>query len=167
MGKHVYNFIINIGLLVAGFATVFKGLLIQVEYHMGNHGNMAINDKVAGLNYSGWTVVHKISIVVFSALVIYHVFRHWKWYKTVILKKLINKNRQVLILSALFILVAITGFIPWLIELMKGNKLIRKDFIEIHDKLALVLSVYLILHILKKWKWLFITFQKMTNNHST
>lgn len=161
MGNNINRFIINLGLFIFGFATVFSGMLIQVEYHMGNHGNIAIHDYVFGINYHSWSVIHKISIVVFSLLMIYHICLHWKWYKGVITKKLITKNQQVLILSLLFILVAITGLTPWLIDLMKGDELQRKIFIEVHDKLALILSVYIILHIIKKLRWFYTTFEKI------
>jgi hypothetical protein len=71
----------------------------------------------------------------------------------VIVKKLLTRNSQVIILSVLFILVAITGFTPWFIHLLKGDEMVRKTFIEIHDKLALLLSVFLLLHIAKRLKW--------------
>lgn len=155
------KFIINLGLVVAGIATVFSGMLIQINFHMGNHGNIDINDRVLGINYHSWSGIHKISIVVLSLLMVYHVYQHWKWYKTVISKRLFSKNQQVLVLSLLFVLVAFTGIVPWLIDLLEGNKMIRKLLIEIHDKLTLILSVYFILHIAKRLKWFFITFEKI------
>jgi len=160
MEKHIIRFRINLGLLISGIATVFSGLLIQVNYHMGNHGNIVVNDYVFGINYNCWSDIHKISIVVLSALMIYHIYQHWKWYKIVITKKLVTKNRQVIILSSLFVLVAITGFVPWLIDFLKGDEMLRKVFIEIHDKLAIILSVYLILHIIKRLKWFFLPLRK-------
>jgi Domain of unknown function (DUF4405) len=163
MGKNINRFTINLGLFIFGIATVFSGLLIQVNYHMGNHGNIAMNYYVFGINYQSWSAIHKILIVVLTVLMIYHVYHHWKWYKVVITKKLITKNQQVLILSLLFVLVALTGLIPWLIDLLKGNEMLRKVFIEIHDKLAIILSVYLVLHIIKRLKWFVTTFEKMTN----
>lgn len=147
------RFIINLGLFIIGAAAVFTGLLIQVKFHMGNHGNIAINDEVFGIDYPIWSAIHKISIVVLSVLMIYHISHHWKWYKIVVKKKLISKNRQVLILSLLFVLVAITGLTPWVIDMLKYDEITRKGFIEIHDKLAIILSVYLILHVSKRFKW--------------
>lgn len=155
MEKHINRFTMNLVLLISGIATVFSGLLIQVTYHIGNQGNILINDTAFGMNYNSWSAFHKISIVVFSARMIYHIWQHWKWYKVVIKKRLIAKNRQVLILSVLFILVAISGFIPWFIASTNGDEMLRKAFIEIHDKLAIILSVFLILHIIKRLKWVF------------
>lgn len=130
---------------------------------MGHHGNIAVSDSVLGINYKNWSDFHKISIVVLSALMIYHIYKHWKWYKIVVLKKLLAKNRQVILLSVLFVLVAMTGFIPWFIDLLKGDEMLRKMFIELHDKLAIILAVYLILHIVKRWSWFFTTFEKISN----
>ena len=152
MEKNINRFIVNLGLFVFGIASAFSGMLIQIKYHMGNHGNIAINDFVLGLNYHDWSVVHKISIVVLSLFAIYHIYQHWKWYKGVISKRLFAKNQQVLIFSLLFVLVAITGLTPWFIDLLKGNEMKRKVFIEIHDKLAIILAVYLILHVIRRMK---------------
>ncbi|GAB1453676.1 hypothetical protein MASR2M47_37320 [Draconibacterium sp.] len=167
MEKNINRFIVNLGLFVFGIASAFSGMQIQVKYHMGNHGNIAINDFVLGLNYHDWSVVHKISIVVLSLFAIYHIYQHWKWYKIIITKRLFAKNQQVLIFSLLFVLVAITGLTSWIIDLLKGDEMQRKTFIEIHDKLAIVLTVYLILHIIRRMKWFFATFDKIKNKHST
>lgn len=166
MDKNINRFIVNLGLFVFGIASAFSGMLIQVKYHMGNHGNIAINDSVFGINYHGWSVVHKISIVVLSLLMIYHIYQHWKWYKIIITKRLFAKNQQVLIFSLLFVLVAITGLTPWFIDLLKGDEMQRKAFIEIHDKLAIILAVYLTLHVIRRMNWFLTTFDKIKNKHS-
>ncbi len=163
MGNNVNRLIVNLGLLVFGIASAFSGMLIQVKYHMGNHGSIAINDSALGLNYNGWSAVHKIAIVVLSVFAIYHIYQHWKWYKIVITKRLFAKNQQVLIFSLLFVVVALTGLTPWFIDLLKGDALQRKIFIEIHDKFAIVLTVYLILHTIKRMKWFFTAFDKIRN----
>jgi hypothetical protein len=134
---------------------------------MGNHGNIALNENVFGLNYQNWSLTHKISIVALTLLMIYHIYRHWKWYKVVITKKLIAKNQQVLILSLLFVFVAISGLIPWFIDLMNGDEIVRKLFIEIHDKLTIILTIYLILHIIKRLRWFVKTVEKMKPNPNT
>jgi hypothetical protein len=161
MEKLINRFIINIGLFIFGFATVFSGTLIQVKYHMGNHGNIAIDDTAFGIDYHGWSDIHKISIVILIILMIFHVYLHLKWYKGVFKNRLILKNQQVLILSLLFFLVAVTGLTPWYIDLFNGDQMIRKILIEIHDKLTLFLSFYIALHIIKRMKWFFTTYDKI------
>lgn len=167
MGKYLNSFIVNLGLLISGFLTVFSGLLIQVKYHIGSHGTISTNDNTFGISYFGWSDIHKVSIVILSMLMIFHIGRHWKLYKIVITKRLVNKNIQVITLTILFVLVAITGLIPWFINLMKGDEMPRKAFIEIHDKLAIILSVYFILHVIKRLKWFCSTFENVINKHST
>lgn len=160
MEKYVLRFSINSGLLITSVATMFTGLLIQINYHMGNHGNVAKTNSVMRMNYETWSDLHKITIVMLSVLMIFHIYRHWKWYKVVMQKKLFPKNSQVIILSILFILVSLTGFIPWFIYLSDGDLMVRKIFIEVHDKLAIFFSVYLMLHILKRIRWFYYDFNQ-------
>lgn len=164
MEKYVLRFSINSGLLITSVATMFTGLLIQINYHMGNHGNVAKTNCVMGMNYETWSDLHKIAIVVLSVLMIFHIYRQWKWYKVVMQKKLFTKNSQVIILSILFILVSLTGFIPWFIYLSDGDLMLRKIFIEIHDKLAIFFSVYLVLHIMKRIRWFITTLTRIVEN---
>lgn len=126
---------------------------------MGNHGHIEVNDLVCGVDYYGWSDIHRISIVLLSLFMIFHFALHWKWYKTVIKKRLKARNSQVLTWSVVFVLVAITGLIPWFIDLIQGDEMQRKAFIEIHDKLAIILSVYFILHVVKRRKWFFTSFK--------
>jgi hypothetical protein len=153
MERHVKNLLINLGVLVFGISAAFSGLLIQVKYHMGNHGDIDNSNTVFGMGYYGWSDIHKIAIVILSLFMFFHVSLHWKWYKAVIKKRLVNKHIQVLTLSVVFVLVAITGLVPWFIGLLGGDDNLRKAFMEIHDKLTLILLVYLILHVIKRLKW--------------
>ncbi|MCE4562760.1 DUF4405 domain-containing protein [Maribellus sp. CM-23] len=153
--------ITNLGLLITTVLTIYTGLLIQLEYHMGNHGYKPLDKSVIGLDYSDWSIFHKISIIILLILFVFHILLHWKWYKNVISKRLFNKNRQVITLTVIFLLVAITGFIPWIIDFMNGNESTRNGFIEIHDKIAIILSIYFILHIIKRLKWFVISFERI------
>ena len=177
--KHNFNnFIINNLLLVVGLAMMFSGLVLQIGFHMGEHQVDApivqpqsiqyeqlraidITKIVCGFNYPDWSAIHKVVIVLFFLLMLYHAYVHWKWYKGVISKHLIGRNRQVIILSVLFLLVAVTGLIPWVIDLTGGSETLRMHFIEIHDKITLILIVFLILHIIKRLKWFSSAFGKL------
>lgn len=167
MKRQALSFAINLGLLFSGFIMAFSGLLIQIKYHMGHHSGIDIKYIVSGISYYGWSGIHKISIVFISIFMIFHFVLHWKWYKTIVKKNLITKNIQVIALTIVFILVAVTGYIPWLIKIMGGEEITRKTFIEIHDKLALILFMYLILHVVKRLKWFIGTFYKLKNKHNT
>jgi hypothetical protein len=167
MKNPVLSFITNLGLLLSGLVTAFSGLLIQINYHMGDHEGIIAEKTVLGINYDGWSGIHKISIIYISFFMVFHIILHWKWYKIIIRKNLITKNRQVIILSILFITAAITGYIPWFISITGGEAATRELFIEIHDKLVLILIVYLILHISKRFKWFITTFDKLRNKAHT
>jgi len=175
------NFLVNNLLLVSGLVMVFSGLVLQLGFHMGGPDEHQVsaqgvqfqsmqyeqlreidtNKMVCGYNYPGWSTIHKYVIVFFSLLMIYHTYIHWKWYKGVITKHLIGKNRQVIILSVLFLLVAVTGLVPWFIDLSGGTGIFRMLFIEIHDKITFVLIGFLILHFVKRAKWFVTTYTKL------
>jgi len=141
---------------------VFSGLLLQISYHMGHHGGIDTNHLVLGLNYFNWSDIHLISIVLVSIGIVFHIVLHWKWYMVVLQKrKLVFKNQQAILLTIVFLIVALTGYIPWFIKLGGGPELSRRDFIEIHDKITWVLLVYLVFHVTKRFKWYFTTFKKV------
>lgn len=153
MKRNTQSFIINLGLLILGFLTVFSGLLLQIKYHIGNHGFIDIEKQVLGLGYYDWSWLHKIVISFLFIFAAVHIYLHWKWYKGVIKKRLFAKNKQTVTLSILFAIVAITSFSPWLIDAMNEDNEIRKTFIEIHDKAGIILTIYLFLHVFKRFKW--------------
>lgn len=175
------NFLINNLLLVSGFAMVISGLMMQLGFHMGgpnghHNGVHEINSPeipyeqlreidpskiVFGFRYSDWSIAHKYAIVFFSLLMIYHIYTHWKWYKGIVKKRLIGKHIQVTALTLLAVLVAVTGLIPWIIDLSGANSILRLGLIEIHDKLALILVVFLILHLFQRRKWFTNTYAKL------
>jgi 2-oxoglutarate ferredoxin oxidoreductase subunit delta len=180
--KRTFNsFLINNLLLISGLVMIFSGLVLQLGFHMGRHGGHPVgvhgvqsqpiryellreidpNKIVCGLSYSGWSATHKFVIVCFSLLMIYHTYVHWRWYKGVIKKHLMGKNKQLIILSVFFLLAAVTGFISWFIDLSGGASTIRMFFIEIHDKLTLILIIFLFLHTIKRYKWFVTTYAKL------
>ncbi|HEY4786164.1 MAG TPA: ferredoxin family protein [Bacteroidales bacterium] len=177
------SFLTNNLLLISGFIMILSGLTLQLGFHAGgpdvhqrdayNIGNSSVryeeirlidtSKTILNFNYADWSTIHKSVIVLFSLLMAYHIYVHWKWYKEVIKKHMIGKNFQVFIVTVLFLLVAATGLIPWFIDLSGGNSVLRFILIEIHDKLALLLLVFLILHISKRNRWFSRTYAKLNN----
>ena len=152
----IIKLINNCGLLMFGSVMVFSGLLLQIGYHHGHHGEIEAIRLVLGLNYFNWSDIHIISIILVSIGMVFHILWHWQWFKIVLQKrKLLIKNQQAILLTIIFLLVAATGYISWSIKLNGGSEIIRKDFIEIHDKITWILFVYLILHVKKRFKWYF------------
>jgi len=157
----------NLGLLLAGAAMVFTGFLIQFKFHMGHHGRIDAKAVVLGLDHSGWSSAHKISIIVVTVLAIVHIVLHWNWYGTVLRKKLISKNRLAVTLTIVFVLVAITGYVPWLAGLAGASVALRRGFIEVHDKISFVLFGCLLFHVAKRSKWFFHSFKKLNSRGET
>jgi hypothetical protein len=152
----LFSVITNLGLLLTSSVAAFSGFAIQVGYHMGHDGNIDKSLAVLGLTYSGWSTTHKIFIIVLSLLVTVHIIQHWNRYKIMVRKKLYGRKKTAVILTMLFIAVAVTGYIPWVIDLAGGDAVTRKLFIEIHDKITLILFSCLIIHTIQKFRW-FIT----------
>lgn len=170
------RFLVNNVLVVSGALTIISGLILQLGYHMGSarqmhgHGHGGNYEQMRGfqnrpaiwtLSYSDWSVLHKYAIVLLSLAVIVHVYLHISWYKAVISGKVLRKNHQVLVLSGLFAFTALSGLIPWLVDLLADGKKARLGLIEIHDKLALVLIIYLVLHVARRLKWFRSAFLKL------
>jgi len=159
---------------------VFSGLTLQIGYHMGGshihqpeikNGSASYEQSrtldtkkiICGFDYYKWSYIHKYAIVMFSLLMILHGYLHRKWYTKVITRFLIAKNKLVILLTIIFIAVAITGFIPWLADLSGSTGKIRLRFIETHDKLTMIFILMLVWHIVKKVKWFFTAFSSRSN----
>jgi hypothetical protein len=177
----VNSFIINSLLFVFVLVMILSGLFLQQGFHRIDAGEQRIgfhevqhqsmqyeqvrgidlNKIVWGFDYPVWSTIHRSSIVFFSLLIMYHIYAHRIWYKRVISKNLIRKNIKMITLSALLSLVAITGFASWFVDLSGKTVMLRIIAIEIHDKLALLLIVFLMLHIVKRAKWFFTVHEKL------
>jgi hypothetical protein len=173
------RFLVNNLLLIFSVMIALSGLVLQVGYHMGgpdaHHRNdlqtatmsyeqvrqIDQNKTIWGYNYSGWSSIHKITIVVFSLFMLYHISVHWKWYAGVVRKRLFGRNKEAISLTVLFLLVALTGIIPWLIDLSGSSSLLRMAFIEIHDKITFLLIVLLFLHMIRRSRWFVNTYRKL------
>lgn len=167
MSKLKLTFVINLGLLVFTLAMSFSGFVIQFGFHMGHDSAIMTDNSFLGLGYNNWTNIHKISIIIISFLATYHFILHWKWYKMILIKKLASKNKQQIILSIVFISVAITGYFPWILDLSSGSEILRKSFIEIHDKISVLLFVLLAIHITNRLKWYINSIKRLSNKHTT
>lgn len=158
MRKTLFDLITDLSLFSGGSIMVFSGLSIQAAYHMEG---LPPAERVLGMVYSNWSDIHIFSSVSVAVIMIFHIIQHWKWYKIVVKKRLFSKNQQVLMLTLIFLIVAIIGLIPWMIDINHGDQNLRKAIIEVHDKIAIVLFIYLILHVVKRFKWYLIAFKRL------
>lgn len=159
----ILSFFINLGLLLTGAVMALSGFIIQFGFHMGHHGSIDESLPVLGLYYAGWSISHKTAIVAVSLLIMVHIALHGDWYRAVVKKRLFARNKLVITLSAIFIIVAVTGYVPWFIKLAGGSDLTRKVFVEVHDKITIVLFACLLIHLAKTFRWFITSFEKMKN----
>lgn len=179
--RTIRNFFINCLLVFTGLLMIFTGLTLQMAYHIGGQGShhteintlpaqtpqyeqmreIDVTKTAMGFTYIQWSMMHKWVIVAFTLLMTYHVYAHWKWYKGVIRKQLIGKHFQVITFSFIFLFVAITGLLSWFISLGDGSGSLRLILIEIHDKLAIILTIYMVLHVIGRMKWFRQAFSKL------
>lgn len=150
MRRGVLNLWVNIGLLISSLVVVFSGLLIQIYYHIGDQDFTSV---IFGFKHFGWLQVHKVSSSLFAVFMLHHIITLQKWYKVVINKKLYSKHRQVITFSVISLLVTLTGFIPWFIDILSDEHKLSFILIEIHDKIGLVFVFYVLLHILNRLNW--------------
>lgn len=59
--------------------------------------------------WHGWAVIHSMLSVLFLIAAALHIQTHWGWYKGWFKKGLRNKSRVTAVISAVFIIVSITG----------------------------------------------------------
>ena len=145
--------VLNYSLLVSGLATCLSGVMMQIGYHIGVADRAIVFYKqVWGLIYPQWQTLHQVTTTLFFVLSAIHVYRHRKCYVGVLRKHLFKRNQEVIIFSVLFLISALLGFLPWMISASEAHHSIRHLLIEIHDKISIVLIVFIVLHVKKRWK---------------
>ena len=159
--KPLILFSINSMLMLFGITTAYSGLTIMLHYHMGHPGAISDVETCWGLHYSDCLWIHKSSAITVTLLMGYHILLHFKWYKNVLLKKLMAKNKQVIVLSVIFAIALLSGFTPWLLQLSNSNYLLHRFLLEIHDKTGILLIVFLVLHVIKRINWFKSTYAKI------
>ncbi len=137
----------NVGLLLAGAASLFSGLLLQIGYHL--HAAEG-SRRVLSLGFDDWSSLHKLSITAVTLLVAIHLLRHRSWYASLLRRRCFRRRGGTAALTLLFVVTAITGGLPWGIHAAGDGETIRRALIEVHDKLALVLGAFLVVHVSKR-----------------
>lgn len=135
--------LLNLASLLFGFASAASGLTLQVRYHLRHEARIA----AAGWDYTTWSLLHKLTSVVLLALIVLHVFVNWKWLRTTWTKGLFHKHRQLVTLSFLFLTAAITGMGAWALGFLNFEQSKERLIVEFHDKITLVLTLLLVLHV--------------------
>lgn len=113
--------------------TVFSGIVLHITGHRSNHDL-----------WHNWAVCHILSSIIFLVIAILHVKQHWGWYKGIVRNGIGKKCKITVLLSAVFLLVSVTGFI--LLGVNGANSGIGLW----HYKIGIVTIVFSIGHILKR-----------------
>ena len=96
--------------------------------------------------WENWSLAHVISAVLWLGFGIYHIYRHWAWYKTLFKKTAAHKSKVTLLLSIVFLIIVVTGIL--LLAVVNGpNSLIGKW----HFWLGIVLIILSLTHIVTRW----------------
>lgn len=147
--RHI-TFLVNIILPVSGTAMAISGFIIQCQYHLlGNHGESVF----LALNRAQWNDIHVLTSVFFLLVTIYHIYAHRKWYANIFKHSSNLYRRPLIILAVLTFMTVISGLIPLFILYSGNNSAIRFSIIEIHDKIAVLFFIALLLHTIKRIRW--------------
>ncbi|MFA5404840.1 MAG: DUF4405 domain-containing protein [Ignavibacteria bacterium] len=146
---------IDLALAISGFYFILSGLLIQFKYHMHDRFHQTL---LLGMDYTKWNAIHIIASLLGLLLICIHVYHHRKWYFRIFKNKKLPKQKPTLIISIIFVIMAITGLLALTAKYLNLNDM-RFMFIEIHDKFGILLSVLLTGHFLRRskvlWKNIF------------
>jgi hypothetical protein len=135
---------INVSLLIAGTASLVSGFLIQATYHMG-HGTWA-GRPVWGWTYPTWALFHQISSAMLLAFATWHLSLNRKPLFA-ILKRNHAWRRLGPILFAAFAAAVTTALLAWIAAVASGNFFAERALVEIHDKVVILMSVLLAVHV--------------------
>jgi hypothetical protein len=139
----LYRSLLNLGLLLFGLASAASGLTLQIKYHMHHQARVA----AAGWDYPSWSLLHKVTSAGLLALVAIHLWVNWKWLRGTWSKGLLQKHRQLVTMSLVFLTAALMGMGAWALDALGVGPQAERIVVEIHDKVTLFLVVYLMLHV--------------------
>ena len=93
-------FLTDLLLLIVFVPSSSTGFTLHWAGHQNNHEL-----------WHNWAVAHIISTLLLTILVAIHIYAHWGWYKSLFKNGIKNQSRVTILLSALMLIVAITGIV--------------------------------------------------------
>lgn len=142
--KFTTNIKIDLALIPVFIILVVSGIGIHVTDEVSQHHI-----------WHNWAVAHVIAATLFLILGIYHIIGHWPWFRSMA-KTLKKKSRITMILTLVFIFETISGLI--LLAFTDGGN----SHIGLwHWWVGLFMTLFGILHLLKRWKILKTGFSKL------
>jgi hypothetical protein len=137
--------ITNIVNVVSFGIIAFTGMLIQFNYHLGRNPDDYL---VWGMDRAMWHDLHVIFSIIFLIGLIYHFVLNFKVLKFIFFSKgkylpaYFRFSRVFTIIATLLITTGIVSYLFYLI----GNMHTRFHFMEIHDKLGIIIFILFIIH---------------------
>lgn len=126
-------FVIDWILFFAFILSAFSG----IELHIAGHGS---EHEI----WHNWAVSHVLASLLFLIFAILHIVTHWSWYKGIIRNGIGRKSKVTVILSAVFVLVSITGIA--LLGIDGANSLMG----QWHYRIGIVTIILSVGHVLKR-----------------
>lgn len=147
MSKSKTNYYIDIATLLPFLMLLFTGIIMLI-YHTGK----PYLETTLGKDGDFWLDTHIVFAVISFVMISIHLSLHLNWFKKLFTGKLKNKYWiKNLILVIVFSLTFLTSVIPWLI-IDETNA--ATMMLGIHNKLGLLLIVFLVIHLFSYFKWL-------------
>lgn len=128
-------FVIDWVLVFAFILSAASGIGLHIAEHRCTHAV-----------WHNWAVFHVVASLLFLIAVILHISTHWQWFKSIVKNGIGKKSRVTVVLSVVFLLVAVTGII--LLGVSGANSRIGL----LHYKIGIVTIVLCTGHILKRIK---------------
>lgn len=85
---------------LAFVVSAFSGIGLHIAGHETSHEI-----------WHNWAIAHILSSLLWLIFVVFHVKRHWRWYKSISSKGIGKKSRITLALSFVFLVVTATGIV--------------------------------------------------------
>lgn len=154
------QFFINLSNCFSLSILIITGLVLQFEYHMYHKPELHF---VFGFNKFSWLLLHKISSIISLIGIIVHCIIHWKFISTITKKIFTKKQKSEFLISyslfIIFIPTALTAISSWIFYKYSDNT--RLLLMEIHDKIALVLIVLSLIHVILRFGRMVKIYQKL------
>ena len=93
-------FLTDLLLLIAFVPSSATGFILHWAGHQSSHEL-----------WHNWAVAHVITTLLLTILVAIHIYGHWGWYKSLFKNGIKNKSRVTIALSALILIVIVTGIV--------------------------------------------------------
>lgn len=129
------NIAIDLALVPLFCLSVITGVGLHVAGHTADHGL-----------WHGWAVAHIAVCLLFLIVAVVHVVNHGRWYRNLILRRSLGRNRTTVLLTVLMAVVVLTGVV--LVVAVDGA---NSGVGLWHYRLGLLLAVVSVVHIVGRW----------------